>query len=548
MRNNVNPAKRTKAREKVSIDREAMARWALVKVINDAMKPIGDYSPSTISNYRTACRSFQRFIGYEQSPVNVTDAKLEGFREWLAADGYDEATVALNVDCLSAVVRFADSSLLSSRGVSERKPFADAEIVGTIENLVVNEYFPVNARITSDETKRQYGMAIARFSTFLGHAAQLADLCDLALDGWCSAMKSEGLKSKSIINYVNYLRAFWRWAADRGMVDNSPELKITFGIEPCSDIPKPKGKAAKPPSKRGKYIRRGSVADEKSVHEMNGPNGILRFASRYISTRDVSEKYAYRIRLYAVKIARFAGTANIEDIFTEDAFNSFSASLQGNPFTARSTLADYVVLWNAAGDEDLVPYPRLRRLRRPKCPQLIIECYTQAEVGRLLQAATELRGEYANGVRKGLYWEAIIRLGWDTGLRRGDLMRFKKSDVRADGSLRVVQSKTRRIVPVKIRESTRKALDAIQYDQPLDWTMDLTYFGRHFKRIVRASGVGKGSFKWVRRSSGTYVDMKQPGAGSKHLGHSNPQMFDKHYDGHLGDHLLPQPPELIFDL
>jgi integrase len=201
-------------------------------------------------------------------------------------------------------------------------------------------------------------------------------------------------------------------------------------------------------------------------------------------------------------------------------------------------------LWNAAADIDLVPYPVARRIVRVQRPSLHIDCYTIDEARLLLAAADELPGRYKNQVLTRAYWTAAIRLAWDTGIRRGDVWEFRRDRVRPDGSTRIVQHKTGQAVPAKLWPTTIAALDAIGGPQPCRWFIDPTFFGRHFKKIVKAAGVNRGSFKWLRRASGSYVDLAQPGAGGKHLGHSDPATFGKFYDARLGEHDLPMPPEL----
>ena len=80
-------------------------------------------------------------------------------------------------------------------------------------------------------------------------------------------------------------------------------------------------------------------------------------------------------------------------------------------------------------------------------------------------------------------------------------------------------------------------------DKPLAWEMNQWSFGLQFKRLTVLSGVNRGSFKWLRRSAGSYIEVEHPGAGSKALGHQTAQIFDKHYNARLaGD--VHMPPEL----
>lgn len=97
---------------------------------------------------------------------------------------------------------------------------------------------------------------------------------------------------------------------------------------------------------------------------------------------------------------------------------------------------------------------------------------------------------------------------------------------------------------VRLWPSTVTALDAIAGQPPLAWPYDLSHFRRHFGKIVKGAKVNRGTFKWLRRASGSYVEALQPGAGHKHLGHQSAAVFAKHYDARLGAATLPLPPEL----
>lgn len=269
------------------------------------------------------------------------------------------------------------------------------------------------------------------------------------------------------------------------------------------------------------------------------------FAGQYVACRPLNPSYAARLRWTANALESFAQSESISDTLTEEHANGFLAAQLGkSPFTIRSYRSDILTLWNGAADCNLVPYPVMRRVRLPRIPELIVDCYTIDEARRILTAANQLVGRYRWGVRKRDYWNAAIRLAWDTGLRRGDVIGFRRDSLRPDGVVLVLQSKTRKVLPAKLRPTTVTALLALPGGYPLRWDTDVTYFTRHFRRIVDASGVCRGSFKWLRRASGSYVEIAHPGAGYKHLGHSGPQVFNRHYDAKLGSHNLPQPPEL----
>lgn len=273
------------------------------------------------------------------------------------------------------------------------------------------------------------------------------------------------------------------------------------------------------------------------------------FVARYIAARDNSAQYCNNLRKRSTRLSKFIGSSDLAELFHEAKINEFLASLTDlSPRTVRSYRSDLLALWNAAADEDLVEYPRMRRIRRPKCPALIIDCYTVDEA-RAILAQARMCHPYVmrNGVNRRDYWPAVIQLAWDTGLRRGDVWAFRKSWIRPDRSARVVQRKTQKVVTVQLHESTIEALDRIPFDQATRWPGckgNDNRFCAQFKAMVVASGVNRGTFKWLRRSSGSYCEMLQAGSGSKQLGHSSQQIFNQHYDARLGGHTGPMPPTI----
>lgn len=270
------------------------------------------------------------------------------------------------------------------------------------------------------------------------------------------------------------------------------------------------------------------------------------FARSYVAGRAISPVYAGTLIRRALAFERFAHEKSICLLLTEQRLNEFLADLAPgmSTYTLKSYRGDILTLWRAAADDGMCPYPVLRKIRRDRLEALIVECYTEAEARALAHAAAEMRGGLPNGVPKRAYWEAIIRAGWDSGLRRGDLWRLRRNAIRPDGSLLVSQHKTGGIAACRLRESTVAALDEIGGASPLAWPYNSWTFGEHFRLIVKAAKVNRGTFRWLRRASGSYVEAAQRGAGYRHLGHASQAIFEKHYDARLGGTQLPQPPEL----
>jgi integrase len=266
------------------------------------------------------------------------------------------------------------------------------------------------------------------------------------------------------------------------------------------------------------------------------------FVDQYLNARPCSVGYARTLRKRSTKLSDFAGRAEIELLFNEATVNAFLASLGGlSPHTNNKYRADFLALWRAAADEDRLPYPQPRRIRRERITAQVIECYLEHEARALVVAAEHLVGAYPNGVARRQYWPAIIRAAWDTGLRRGDLWRIKSADIRKDKTLVIVQSKTGTAIVCRFHPKTIKAIK--RSGGALAWALCEWCFGVHFQEIVRFSGIGRGTFRWLRRGSGSRIDADHPGRGHRHLGNTR-GVFERHYDARLESGATPMPPEL----
>ena len=201
--------------------------WPLVRIVNQLVVASGKRSSKTIVKYRQACRRYCRFARSMQRATDVTPERLKDFRAWQIKNGYSEGVAEDSCDYVAAVVRVADAGLLPLQ--YRRKPFADAkrpafddaEIGGTVEWVMLNEYFPMNQRIASKNTERLYAAAVARFTRYLDRPATLADLDDLTISRWLRSMRDE-LAPATIVGYAKNIRAFWEWCARRQKVGKFP--------------------------------------------------------------------------------------------------------------------------------------------------------------------------------------------------------------------------------------------------------------------------------------------------------------------------------------
>jgi len=278
---------------------------------------------------------------------------------------------------------------------------------------------------------------------------------------------------------------------------------------------------------------------------------LRKFAQVYIKRRDISDDYAKTLLHRAKALEVFSGSDDIAKILTEENVNGYLADLKEKgkaPATVKGYRGDVLTLWRAAADDDLVEMPRVRRVRQPKVAAPSVDCYTTAEVNQLIAGAHKMEGETGDGIPRNLYWQSIIRMAYETGLRRSDLWLLKRSDIREDGLFSLSMSKTQRRRTGRVRQAT---LDAIARTFPPErqlifpWCHAKGTFTMHFYEVVILAGVKRGCFKWLRRSSGSYVEAVSPGNGPKHLGHTSPAVFYRHYDAAMVSSVdQPLPPAL----
>ena len=179
------------------------------------------------------------------------------------------------------------------------------------------------------------------------------------------------------------------------------------------------------------------------------------------------------------------------------------------------------------------------QLRPVKLDDLNPACWTTDEVNRVIDAC-----KFVRGAERQEYLRSLIAVAYYTGLSQVDLHRLERRDFDAKGVVRTKRSKTGRRVVAVVSPSVLLMLDARPSRGPL-WPIATSReaFRRVFARVVKRAGL-RGSFKTLRKSSGTAVERLHPGRGHEHLANSR-QIFERHYLDPSHDDRQPLvPPEL----
>lgn len=277
-------------------------------------------------------------------------------------------------------------------------------------------------------------------------------------------------------------------------------------------------------------------------------NGLIGYADRYLLARSVSLDYAETLRARVAAYAAWCGcdpgidslcTEHVNEWLTELAESGMSAwSLRGYRQAVLS-------VWIAAFDAGDSRNPPLR-VKLFKRPRVVVEAYTHEEIQSLLDYVRRVNKTHSDGNRAADFWQAAIHVAYCCGPRRGDLLKVKRKQVSADGTLSFVQHKTGFPHRVQLSQAARKLCAQLRSrDKLLPWPYQLDYFSKTFAKIRQAAGVTRGSFKWIRRSAGSYAERDCPGAGPRLLGHRDESVFRRFYnDESISGTLPPLPPEL----
>lgn len=152
------------------------------------------------------------------------------------------------------------------------------------------------------------------------------------------------------------------------------------------------------------------------------------------------------------------------------------------------------------------------KLRPVKFERLNPQVWTAAEVDRLAAAAPNQ------------HWKIRVLMGYYTGLNQVDLELIEKRHI-VDGVLRWRRSKTGKLVVVSVPAWLVAQLPdqgrICPRSTSLEWTR------RQFREMLAAAGL-TGTFKKLRKTSGTVAESLHPGAGHLHLGNTR-AVFELHY-------------------
>lgn len=132
--------------------------------------------------------------------------------------------------------------------------------------------------------------------------------------------------------------------------------------------------------------------------------------------------------------------AELEDLQV-DLVLDFLQSIDRSPHTQNEYRAKIVALWNYAAKRRLVPdFPDFPKIR---APHRLPVAFGVADFRRLLVAAKAMPRP-VRGVPGGIWWPALLQLGWATGERYRAIVGAKWNDYSAESGRLIVRAETRK--------------------------------------------------------------------------------------------------------
>jgi integrase len=245
-------------------------------------------------------------------------------------------------------------------------------------------------------------------------------------------------------------------------------------------------------------------------------------ATEYEVVRGLSSRSAYQIRrtvaVLDAWLGRPATVEDLEDVSISRWLAEIAPSYAG--WTLNGHRTRLLCLWRYAARRRLIAPPS--EVRRCPAPVPMPEAWTVEEVSRLVAATEQL------DCPAGRWFRALILVGYESGLRRGDLFAIRREQIQSDGIV-IRQHKTGQPHLAPLRPETVELVLSLPGDTPLSCPWGPKWYGVLWARLRRLAGVPDGCCQRLRRTGATWIAASEGmDAASRWLGHQSPGMV-RHY-------------------
>lgn len=264
----------------------------------------------------------------------------------------------------------------------------------------------------------------------------------------------------------------------------------------------------------------------------------------YVAGREVCRLYVAALQRTVRKAAAYGIRTPCQ--LTPDAVNGWLESLRETgvaSITRANERRLLLTLWRFCVDRGYCETSpaQVRRIKVVKRPP---QAWSRETLCRLLEAA-EGDGRRVSDKYSHVRWRDIlpvwIAVGFETGIRLGDLLSLRKDSFR-NGCLCITASKTGKQEIKRVSGYAQRGINALLAMSPdgsvFRWAVTRRRALVKWRAWLNEQGVA-GSSKFLRRSSFTYTELQRPGTAHRFANHSDPTLVWQHYI----DKTLLLPPE-----
>ncbi len=338
--------------------------------------------------------------------------------------------------------------------------------------------------------------SVRMFDEFQGRPATAADLSAISYADFATWLKPKCKTATTVNNRLRQLKTVWFYAAELRQCDNPPRKLKRLRESPAPIV--------------GWNVEQFGKLLEVLESQLREPSPLADyFLESFAPTRELTPE-SHRVMAAAMRrFDRFSSNAPVAAV---------SLAMVAEFFTQ---------LGNDVGQQTAVNI---------RGHVLTVLRHAWSSPAGIVTVRSSITNDAA--IARAALW-----LGWNTGLRRGDLFAARREAL-AGNQLTIRQNKTGREIRRNLWPQTLAALQAVKHTGPtLLPRKSMRRVGEVIKDACRVAGVPAGVFKFARRGSASEVERIAPGTGWKHCGHTSPDVFPKHYaiQSICGD-AVPEPP------
>ena len=264
-------------------------------------------------------------------------------------------------------------------------------------------------------------------------------------------------------------------------------------------------------------------------------------ADQYRTIRPLSAGAAYLMRRTVTLFSEWLGRAATVEDFDDLTVSRWLESLETShaAWTRVGHRVRLMGLWRFAARRGLCGPPG--EVRRAPAPEPMPEAWTLEQVARLLAACESL------GEEESRYMRALIAAAYESGLRRGDLWRLDREQIRPDGIISLRQHKTNQPHIVAIRPQTAAEVLSLPGQRPLRRPWGTRRYTAVWAKLRSEAGIPTGACQQLRRTGATWIAARHgEDAARSWLGHRSADMI-RHYVDRRVSQPTPWLPPTILD-